>query len=105
MEIENGPKDDIEMDKTPVDLSVDPDNDEEKEKQLYKERHPDPVSDVLGIFKFWESILAKEPPAEKVVSAEDYPGVFGGALAAIDNHFRITDRGSSFYFEFTGESL
>jgi len=57
---------------------------------------------------FWESVVRAEGPATTIVSAEDYAksmGIFSplaGAAAWIDNLYRITDRGSSFYFEFTG---
>jgi len=49
-----------------------------------------------------------EGPATTIVLPEDYAksmGVFSplaGAAAWIDNLYRITDRGSSFYHEFTG---
>ncbi len=62
----------------------------------------------LGFHSFWESVVRVEGPATTIVLAEDYAksmGVFSplaGAAAWIDNLYRITDRGSSFWNEFVG---
>jgi hypothetical protein len=62
----------------------------------------------VGFHSFWESVVRVEGPATTIVLAEDYAksmGVFSplaGAAAWIDNLYRITDRGSSFWNEFVG---
>ena len=53
---------------------------------------------------FWLSVLRAELPAKVVVTAEDYEkaGCLAPLAAWLDNSFRVSDRGSTFYFEFTG---
>ena len=57
-----------------------------------------------NFLRFWETVVKPEPPATKIATAADY-AAYGGlavTLAAIDNYFRVTDRGSTFYIEFVG---
>jgi len=53
---------------------------------------------------YWKSIMAPAPPASVVATAEDYKAVgpAAGVVAAVNNYFRIKDRGSTFYVEFYG---
>ena len=54
--------------------------------------------------KFWASIFSLEKPATTLATADKYQsmGFLASTIAHVDNFFRITDRGSSFYCEFTG---
>ena len=56
------------------------------------------------LLKFWASIFSLEKPAMILATADKYQsmGFLASTIANVDNFFRITDRGSSFYREFTG---
>ena len=53
---------------------------------------------------FWTSVFLAEKPATTLATAHKYEsmGFLATTIAKIDNYFRITDRESSFYREFTG---
>jgi len=61
-------------------------------------------SEQNSVFKFWTSVTAQEKPPTTVTTTEDYKslGVLAFFASSVDNYFRISDRGSSYYFEFTG---
>ena len=56
------------------------------------------------LLNFWTSVFLAEKPPSVLVTEEKYQSMGGLAstLAKVDNFFRITDRESSFYREFTG---
>jgi hypothetical protein len=59
---------------------------------------------ISGTTEYWRSLLRPADAPTRVVTAADYPRAraLAGPVAWIDNYFRISDRGSSFYTEFTG---
>jgi len=61
--------------------------------------------DFIGNMKdFWISVAAHEAPNTKLTTSEDYKGTlcFAPILSYADNHFRVTERGSTFFIEFIG---
>jgi hypothetical protein len=59
-----------------------------------------------GLLKFWTSICRVEIGPANQVSKEDHPRwgkLFSPWAAWVDNQFRVTDRGSSFWIECIGE--
>ena len=56
------------------------------------------------LLTFWTSVFLPEKPATTLATAHKYHsmGFLATTIADVDNFFRITDRESSFYREFTG---
>ncbi len=63
------------------------------------------LSGVLGPMQsYWNSMVAAEAAPTKVVTAADYPRAraLAPVAAYVDNRFRVSERGSTLWTEFTG---
>eukprot|EP01038_Epipyxis_sp_PR26KG_P009181 gene9181-12380_t len=84
----------------PIDGSDSKDND-----QSIKGKNPEGTYTPFHTVKsFWVSISTKDAAATIIISEDDYKslGVLAKPAAMVDNFFHITDRNSSYYYEFTG---